>query len=104
MLLGTLTIESRKQTRPPANTCKTTGVSINRLMDERATVALTQFDTETRFRDWPQQDQGKKIWHFSTYSIALRLKRARYSPRGGFNRSKFFATSPDPSGIGVKGT
>ena len=26
------------------------GVSVNRLIDELATVALTEFDTETRFR------------------------------------------------------
>lgn len=32
------------------NLAKARGVSINRLIDELATVALTEFDSETRFR------------------------------------------------------
>jgi hypothetical protein len=32
------------------NLAKTRGVSLNRLMDELATVALVQHDTESRFR------------------------------------------------------
>ena len=32
------------------NLAKARGVSVNRLIDELATVALTEYDTETRFR------------------------------------------------------
>ena len=32
------------------NLAKARGVSLNRLIDEMATVALTEFDSETRFR------------------------------------------------------
>jgi hypothetical protein len=32
------------------NLAKARGISVNRLIDELATVALTEFDSETRFR------------------------------------------------------
>jgi len=39
---------------------KARGMSINRLMDELATLALTQHDTETRFRALAQHGSRKR--------------------------------------------
>ncbi len=36
------------------------GMSLNRLMHELATSALTQYDTETRFRAWAHRGSRKR--------------------------------------------
>ena len=49
--MSTLTIRIPEDKHARLRTlARTRGVSINRLMDELATLALTQYDVETRFR------------------------------------------------------
>jgi len=70
---------------------KDRGISINRLMDELATVALTEYDSETRFRPQrkrlrlahlPATSGGGTMGSFGSSSSTLRTSRSSTRTEG----------------------
>jgi hypothetical protein len=61
---------------------KARGVSINRLIDEMATVALAGFDSETRFRALAARGSRR-----ASLALLDKLDRAFGGPRGHGDRS-----------------
>jgi len=58
--MSTLTIRIPESKHARLRTlAKARGISINRLIDELATVALAEFDTETRFRVMAARGSGR---------------------------------------------
>jgi hypothetical protein len=78
----TIRIPARKHERL-RNLAKAKGVSVNRLIDELATAALTEYDSETRFRARAARGSiGRKffsnILHYSSVSTKTGKPRRHY--------------------------
>ncbi|MBM3727307.1 MAG: toxin-antitoxin system HicB family antitoxin [Acidobacteria bacterium] len=77
------------------------GMSMNRLVDEWATVALTQFDAEVRFRTLAARGSaaaGLRVLDRADEAERGARKRPRGSLRGALSRDPISWCWPRPSG------